>query len=59
MAGVDRDRTKMVEDRRVVYCPRAISVIERQLRLRERLVRAGRIQHPYLFFHAHGHPGQL
>jgi integrase len=56
VAGVDRDRTKIAEDRRVMLCPRAISVIERQLRLRECLERAGRLQHPYLFVHAHGHP---
>jgi integrase len=54
VAGMDRDRTKIAEDRRVVLCPRAISVLERQLRLRERLERAGRIQHPHLFFHANG-----
>jgi integrase len=54
VAGVDRDRTKIAEDRRVVLCPRAIAVLERQLQLRERLVPAGRLKHSHLFFHAKG-----
>jgi hypothetical protein len=36
--------------------PRAIAVIERQLRLRERLERAGRIDHEHLFFTDSGAP---
>jgi integrase len=41
--GIDEDVTKTGEDRRIVLCPRAVAVIERQLRLRERLTRAGLI----------------
>ena len=37
-------------------CPRAITVIERQLRLRERLAREGRIDHDRLFFTDSGRP---
>ena len=54
VTGVDRDRTKTAEDRRVVLCPRAKSVLEQQLKLRERLVRTGRIDHDFLFFHQTG-----
>src|SRR6266702_3246628 len=43
---IDRDRTKISEDRRVVLSARARSVLNRQLRLRERL---GRLRHEYLF----------
>jgi len=39
--GVDKDVTKTGEDRRIRLCRRAITVIERQLRLRERLAREG------------------
>jgi integrase len=56
VAGIDRDRTKIAEDRRVVLCERARSVLERQLQLRERLKRAGRIHHQHLFFHGNGEP---
>lgn len=56
VAGLDRDRTKTGEDRRVVLCPRARAVLERQLQLRERLCRDGRIDHEHLFFHADGAP---
>jgi integrase len=56
VAGIDRDRTKIAEDRRVVLCPRARSVLERQLKLRERLERAGRVRHEYVFFHPNGDP---
>jgi integrase len=58
VAGIGRDRTKLAEDRRVVLCPRARSVLERQLALRESLVRQGRIRHENLFFHANGKPIQ-
>jgi integrase len=54
VAGVDRDRTKTAEDRRVALCPRAIAVLERQLQLREQLVRAGRLRHAHLFFYGNG-----
>ena len=48
--GIDKDCTKTGEDRRIVLCPRAIAIIERQLRLRARLSAAGLIQHQHLFF---------
>jgi integrase len=35
--GIDKDVTKTGEDRRIVLCSRARAIIERQLRLRERL----------------------
>jgi integrase len=54
VSDVDRDRTKIAEDRRVVLNGRARAVLERQLRLREQLERAGRIHHQNLFFHADG-----
>ena len=34
--GIDQDVTKTREDRRVVLCPRAIAVLERHLKVRER-----------------------
>lgn len=43
--GIDEDVTKPGEDRRIVLCPRAVAVIERQLHLRERLTRAGLIDY--------------
>ena len=54
-----RDRPgchKTGEDRRIVLCPRAVAIIERQLRLREREVFAGLIRHDHLFFTASGAP---
>jgi len=56
VSGIDRDRTKIAEDRRVVLNARARAVLERQLRLRAKLKRSGRIQHEHLFFHADGEP---
>jgi integrase len=56
VAGVDRDVTKTGGDRRTVLSPRAVAVLERQLALRERLRRAGRIDHEHLFFTATGEP---
>jgi integrase len=56
VCGIDRDVTKTGEDRRIVLCPRAVAIIERQLRLRERLVGAGLIHHQHLFFTASGAP---
>ena len=58
VAGIDRDRTKIAEDRRVVLCARARAVLARQLRLRETLQRQGRIDHEHLFFGANGKPIQ-
>lgn len=54
--GIDKDVTKTAEDRRIRLCPRAIAVIERQLRLRERLALEGRINHDRLFFTDSGRP---
>jgi integrase len=54
--GIDKDVTKTGEDRRIFLCPRAITVIERQLRLRERLVQSGLIDHDHLFFTDSGAP---
>ncbi len=48
--GVDQDVTKTGEDRRIVLCPRAIAILNRHLRLRNRMVNDGRIQHGHLFF---------
>ena len=56
VGGVDKDCTKTGEDRCLRLCPRAIAVLERQLRLRERLVREGRINHHSLFFTDDGTP---
>ncbi len=54
--GIDKDVTKTGEDRRIRLCRRAITVIVRQLRLRKRLVREGRIDHDHLFFTDSGRP---
>ena len=56
VAGVDKDSTKTGDDRQIVLCPRAIGVLKRQLALREALVRAGKINHDFLFFKANGQP---
>ena len=48
--------TKTGEDRRIVLCPRAIAVIERQLHLRERMVQSDLIDHDHLFFTDSGAP---
>jgi pimeloyl-ACP methyl ester carboxylesterase len=37
VSGIDRDKTKTSEDRRVQLCPRALSVLRRHLRLRASL----------------------
>jgi integrase len=54
--GIDKDVTKTGEDRRIFLCPRAIAIIERQLRLRERLAQSGLIDHDHLFFTDSGAP---
>jgi integrase len=51
--GIDKDVTKTGEDRRIVLCPRAIAIVERQLRLRARLVRAGPDQSRSIVLHRH------
>jgi len=50
VGGIDKHCTKTGEDRRIVSCPRAIAIIERQLRSRARVSREGLIQHQRLFF---------
>ena len=47
--GVDRCMTKTAEDRRVQLCPRALQVLNRQLRFRERLAAAGKVNHDHVF----------
>jgi integrase len=54
--GIDKDCTKTYEDRRIKLCRRAIVILERQLRLRDRLIAEGRIHHNYLFFTDDGAP---
>jgi integrase len=56
VSGVDRDKTKNSEDRRVQLCPRALSVLRRQFRLRARLEAAGHIDHQHVFFLETGAP---
>jgi hypothetical protein len=56
--GVDKDVTKTGEDRRIVLCPRAVTVVERQLQLRECAIRAGLVKHEHLFFTDAGAPIQ-
>ncbi len=56
VAGVNKDVTKTREDRQVVLCPRALQVVRRQLRLRQRLHRAGPLRHDYLFVTELGQP---
>jgi integrase len=50
VAGVDRNKTKTSEDRRVQLCPRALSVLRRHLRLRAALSAAGKMDHEHVFF---------
>jgi integrase len=54
VAGVDKDSTKTGEDRQITLCPRVLDVMTRQLQLRERLKRAGKVDHDRLFFKATG-----
>jgi integrase len=56
VAGVDKDSTKTGDDRHIRLCPRALTVLHRQLALRTRLQQAGKIDHPYIFFKAGGEP---
>jgi integrase len=56
VSGVDRDKTKTSEDRRVQLCPRALSVLRRHLRLRESLEVAGEIDREHVFFVEAGEP---
>jgi hypothetical protein len=54
--GIDKDCTKTNEDRCIKLCRRAVLILERQLRLRDRLVNEGRINHNYLFVTDEGRP---
>jgi hypothetical protein len=54
--GIDKDCTKTCEDRRIKLCRRAVVILERQLRLRDRLAAKGRINHNYLFVTDDGSP---
>ena len=56
VAGCDRDITKTGESRSVELCPRALAVLQRQLKLREALKHAGRLTHECLFFDSRGAP---
>jgi integrase len=56
VGGIDRDSTKTGEDRRIELCPRALQVLNRQLTLRDTLVRGGRVDHDHLFFKESGEP---
>lgn len=56
VSGVDRCKTKTGEDRRVQLCPRALEVLKRQLRLRERLAADGRLHHDHVFVRDTGEP---
>jgi hypothetical protein len=49
VGSIDKDSTKTGEDRRIELCPRALQVLNRQLALRQRLVKAGKIDHEHLF----------
>jgi len=56
VSGVDRNKTKTGEHRRVELCPRAIKVLKRQLRLRKRLAAAGALDHDHVFVRDDGKP---
>jgi integrase len=59
VSGVDRCQTKTGEDRRVQLCPRARSILKRQLLLRARLKAAGKIHHDHVFFLDTGEPFRI
>ena len=48
--------TKTGEDRRVQLCARALQVLNRQMRLRERLAAEGKIDHDHVFVLDSGEP---
>jgi hypothetical protein len=54
--GIDKDCTKTYENRRVKLCRRAVLIVERQLRLKERLKAEGSLDHDYLFVTDDGRP---
>ncbi|MEJ1962897.1 MAG: DUF3596 domain-containing protein [Gammaproteobacteria bacterium] len=54
--GRAKDRTKTSEDREIALCGRALDVLNRQLAIRDQLVREGRIDHDFVFFQEDGAP---
>ncbi len=56
VSGIDRCKTKTGEDRLVELCPRALQVLRRQLRLRERLAADGKLDHDHVFVSDTGGP---
>ena len=56
VAGIDRCQTKTGEDRRIALCPRALTILKRQLALRARLEAAAVIRHDHVFFQQTGEP---
>ena len=54
--GLDKDMTKTGADRRIELCARAVAIVERQLRLRRRLMRTGVPEHEQLFVTDTGEP---
>jgi integrase len=54
--GLDKDMTKTGADRRIELCPRAVAIVERQLRLPQRLMRTGLPEHEHLFVTDTGEP---
>ncbi|MBS0379922.1 MAG: tyrosine-type recombinase/integrase [Proteobacteria bacterium] len=56
VAGVDRATTKTGVHRAFELCPRALAVLRRQLKLRERLRHEGRLDHDHLIVGDHGSP---
>ena len=56
VSGLDRCMTKTGEDRRVQLCARALQVLNRQMRLRERLAAEGKIDHDHVFVLDSGEP---
>lgn len=56
VAGLDRDTTKTGESRWIALCPRALTVLQRQLQLRNQLQQVGQLKHEFLFFNPDGTP---
>jgi integrase len=54
VSGIDKNCTKTGVDRVMALCPRATSVLSRQLKLRAQMFSAGLIDHDHLFFTAKG-----
>jgi hypothetical protein len=55
-SGREKDRTKTGEDREISLCGRALQVLQRQMAVREDLIKAGKIDHDVVFFQADGAP---